>query len=163
MGQSKLIFAVGGLLAILAGGWLLLSPAAMPVQAENVDSADVAGSGFLDGMSFAAELGPLGKPADLEDTLVFANGTFVSTECEKRCQYPARPYFIRHVGDKVEFVSETECPYKDAKIVWRGTVEDGTIKGVFTWTTVRWYWTIEKEFAFEGTLVGGATPIASNR
>lgn len=99
----------------------------------------------------------------MKDTLVFANGTFVSTECERRCKYPARPYFIRQVGDRIEFISETRCPDKDAKIVWRGTVDDGTIKGVFTWTTVRWYWTIEKEFSFEGTIVEGATPIASSR
>jgi hypothetical protein len=163
MRQSKTIFAIGGLLVLLAGGWFVFSPEAMPVQAENIDTADVGGSGVLDGMTFSAELGPFGRPADVKDTLVFANGTFVSTECERRCQYPARPYFIRQVGDRIEFISETRCPDKDAKIVWRGTVDDGTIKGVFTWTTVRWYWTIEKEFSFEGTLVEGATPVARSR
>jgi hypothetical protein len=163
MRQSKTILAIGGLLVLLAGGWFVFSPEAMPVKAENVDTADVGGSGMLDGMTFSAELGPLGKPADVNDRLVFANGTFVSTECERRCGYPARPYFIRQVGDRIEFISETRCPDKDAKIVWRGTVDDGTIKGVFTWTTVRWYWTIEKEFSFEGTLVEGATPIVSSR
>ena len=163
MRQSKTILAIGGLLVVLTGGWLVVSPAATLVQAENLDTADVGGSGILDGMTFSAELGPVGKPTDVKDTLVFANGTFVSTECERRCEYPARPYFVRQVGDRIEFVSETRCPDKDAKIVWRGTVDDGTIKGVFTWTTVRWYWTIEKEFSFEGTIVEGATPIASSR
>jgi hypothetical protein len=163
MRQSKTILAIGGLLVLLAGGWFVFSLEAMPVQAENVDTADVGGSGVLDGMTFSAELGPFGRPADVKDTLVFANGTFVSTECERRCEYPARPYFIRQVGDRIEFISETRCPDKDAKIVWRGTVDDGTIKGVFTWTTVRWYWTIEKEFSFEGTLVEGATPVARSR
>jgi hypothetical protein len=163
MRQSKTILAIGGLLVVLTGGWLVFSPAATLVQAENLDTADVGDSGTLDGMTFSAELGPVGKPADVKDTLVFANGTFVSTECERRCGYPARPYFVRQVGDGIEFISETRCPDKDAKIVWRGTVDDGTIKGVFTWTTVRWYWTIEKEFSFEGTLVEGAKPIASSR
>jgi hypothetical protein len=163
MRRSKTILAIGGLLVLLAGGWFVFSPEAIPVQAENVDTADVGGSGVLDGMTFSAELGPFGKPADVNDSLVFANGTFVSTECERRCGYPARPYFVRQVGDRIEFISETRCPDKDAKIVWRGIVEDGTIKGVFTWTTVRWYWTIEKEFSFEGTVVDGATPITSSR
>jgi len=163
MRKSKAFLAIGGLLAVLAGGWFVFSPAATPVQAENLKTADVGGSGILDGRTFSAELGPVGKPADVKDTLVFADGTFVSAECEKRCNYPARPYFFRRVGDMIEFVSETECPDKDAKIVWRGTVDDRTIKGVYTWTTVRWYWTIEKEFAFEGTLVEGATPVAGSR
>ena len=161
--QWKVIIAIGGLLVVLTGGWFAFSPVTMPVQAENLEATAVSGSGVLDGMTFVAGLGPVGKPADLQDKLVFANGMFVSTECERRCQYPARPYFVRQVGDKTEFVSETRCPTKDAKIVWRGTVDGEAIEGVFTWTTVRWYWTIEKEFSFKGTLVNGATPIASNR
>lgn len=110
------------------------------------------GSGPLDGMTFTGALGPDGKPKDIPDTFVFENGTFVSKECELNCKYPARPYFVRVNGTKTEFISETQCPYKDAKIVWRGTVEGDTIKGKSTWVVKRWYWTVENTFEFEGKL-----------
>jgi hypothetical protein len=163
MRRGKYLLALGLLLMSLSGGWFLLSESPKTARAESSETDAVAGSGTLDGMTFASELGPLGKPADVKDSLVFANGTFVSTECEKRCGYPARPYYVRHVGDKIEFISETRCPGKDAKIVWRGTVADGQIKGEYTWTVARWYWTIEKEFWFEGTLIDRAVPVASGR
>jgi hypothetical protein len=149
------VLAVGG------GGWLLFSEFQRSVQAERVEAIDLGGSGILDGMTFASEIGPEGKPADVKDTLVFANGLFISTKCERDCNYPARPYFVRQVGDKMQFVSETRCPDKDAEIVWRGTVDEETIRGTFTWTVARWYWTIEKEFWFEGTLAEPGSPVAN--
>ena len=109
--------------------------------------------GPLDGLTFRGALGPDGKPKDIADTFVFENGTFVSKECELRCKYPARPYFVRTNGSKIEFISETQCPYKDAKIVWRGTVEGDRIKGKSSWVVKRWYWTVEDTFEFEGKLV----------
>ncbi len=114
-------------------------------------------SGPLDGMIFVALLGPDGKSKDTPDTLVFENGTFVSKECELRCKYPARPYFSRSIGGKTEFVSETQCPYKDAKIVWRGTIEGDTIKGESIWVVKRWYRTVQDTFEFEGTLTDKST------
>jgi hypothetical protein len=150
----------GAVLAVVGGSWLLFSEFQTPVQAERAEAVDLSGSGILDGMTFVSALGPAGKPSDVDDNLVFADGMFVSTECELRCDYPARPYFVRQNGDKIEFVSETRCPHKDAKIVWRGTVDDKTIKGTATWTLSRWYWTIEKEFWFEGTLAKPDTPVA---
>lgn len=62
MRQSKTILAIGGLLVVLTGGWFVFSQAATPVQAGNLDTADVRGSGNLDGMTFSAELGPLANP-----------------------------------------------------------------------------------------------------
>lgn len=151
--------------AALVGGWLMLGPAANPVHAETGDAMTVEGVGLLDGMTFASELGPADKPANVEDLLVFENGMFVSKECERRCGYAPAPYFVRSVGAKTEFISETKCLGNDATIVWRGTVdeENGTIKGMFTWTSERWYWTIEKEFWFEGTLAEAAISMTSDR
>ena len=118
-------------------------------------------SGPLDGMTFVGALGPDGKPKDIPDSFVFENGTFVSRECELRCKYPARPYFVRINGGKTEFISETQCPYKDAKIVWRGIVEGDRIKGKSTWVVKRWYWTVENTFEFEGRLVSGPASSAA--
>jgi len=161
--QPKIVLAIGILLSAFSGAWLVLAPAANPVYAEKAEPAMIDGSAILDGMTFTSDVGPLGKPANVTDALVFQNGMFVSKECERRCGYPPAPYFVRHLGDKTEFISETRCPGKDATIVWRGTVDDGTVKGVFTWTSARWYWTIEKEFWFEGTLADADVPIASER
>ena len=93
--------------------------------------------GPLDGLTFRGALGPDGKPKDIADVFVFENGTFVSKECELQCKYPARPYFVRINGSKTEFISETQCPYKDAKIVWRGIVEGDRINHLFGDVPVR--------------------------
>ncbi len=120
-----------------------------------------AAAGPLDGMTFVGMLGPDGKPKDIADTFVFENGSFVSKECELRCKYPARPYFVRKDGDKTLFISETQCPYKDAKIIWRGTVDGDTIRGESTWVVKRWYWTYEDTFEFEGKLEAAPAATAS--
>ena len=159
---SNVLLPLALLVALASAGWFALSDSVKPVQAENSDAVKEVGSGILDGMTFVGEVGLLGKPADIKDDLVFSEGNFLSVRCERLCNYPARPYFVREVDGVVEFVSETKCPTKDAKIVWRGTVDGDSIKGVFTWTSSRWYWTIEKQFWFEGKLVEQSRPIASN-
>ena len=90
-----------------------LSSASNSNSASNPTSQDEIITGPLDGMTFNGALGPDGKPKDVPDSFVFENGTFVSKECEIRCKYPARPYFVRTNGDRIEFISETKCPYKD--------------------------------------------------
>jgi len=122
------------------------SPGTANAAASTVDA------GPLDGLSFRGAVGPDGKPKDIPDLFVFENGNFVSRECELRCEYPARPYFVRQNGNKTEFISETKCPYKDATIVWRGIIEGDRITGKSTWIVKRWYWTVENTFEFEGRL-----------
>lgn len=156
--SARIIAGVGVVAVCVLGAWLMLPAGTSSLQAEGIDATQEFGSGVLDGMTFASELGPLGKPADVKDVLVFENGMFVSIECERQCNYPASAYLSRSKGDVTEFISETRCPHKDATIVWRGEVTDGRIKGVATWTTNRWYWTLERDIAFEGTL---SSPVAS--
>lgn len=151
---------------------LLLAATLAPVfcfsNAVAAESESSAGSttesvaGPLDGLSFKGMLGPDGKPKDVPDLFVFENGTFVSKECELRCKYPARPYFVRRDGEKIEFISETQCPYKDAKIIWRGSIEGDRIQGTSTWVVKRWYWTHESNFEFEGKLTTESTATASS-
>ena len=163
MQRPKLIVYLGVAAVVVAGGYLAVSRIADPMIADNAVPASNSGTGPLDGMTFTGALGPDGKPKDIEDIFVFANGSFVSKECELRCKYPARPYFVRKNGEQTEFVSETQCPYKDAKIVWRGTVEGDAIKGISTWTVKRWYWTVESNFEFAGKLAKYSTPVASTQ
>jgi len=163
MQRSKLTLYFGIAAAVVAGGWFIVSITTKPVITESTSAIQDSGSGPLDDMTFTGMLGLEGQPKDIEDLFVFENGTFVSKECELRCKYPAAPYFVRNNNNLTEFVSETKCPYKDATIVWRGTVDGNTIKGVSTWTLKRWYWTVEKNFEFSGTLVKQSTPLANTQ
>ena len=132
-------------------------------QEGHIDTNDaIKGVGILDGLTFTSRNGQYGKPGDHSDTLIFKDGTFVSTDCEKNCNYPAQAYFTRHVGDKIEFISETRCLTQDAEIVWRGVVDGKNIEGTYSWRSSRWYWTIEKEFWFKGSLEESKNPAGEN-
>ena len=155
--MQKFPFLLALLIASMLSLWSLGSGASELESSESTDAAEKASSGPLDGMTFVGMLGPDGQPKDVADVFVFENGTFVSKECELRCKYPARPYYVRTNGSKTEFISETQCPYKDAKIVWRGTIDGDRIKGKSTWVVKRWYWTVENTFEFEGKLEGDLT------
>ena len=156
-----LVFGLIALFAVLAGATFALTAPSTPSPDAMRPTAELRGAGVLDGMTFIAQLGPAGKPANVEDELVFDDGLFVSVQCEQRCNYPARPYFARRKDALVQFISETRCPNKDAKLVWRGEFDGRTLKGTFTWTTSRWYWTLEKTFWFEGVLSEKSASIAS--
>ena len=106
----------------------------------------------LDGRVFEGEFGALGKEAKGSDGWVFDKGMFLSQSCLE-CGFPESPYRVRLENGKTHFETLTQCPRTDATISWRGTVEEGRIEGVFTWVRKRWYWTIEKQFWFRGTLV----------
>jgi len=158
----RLILSIGAATLLAAATWCLLSATSgSPVQLPNDPAKDV-GAGPLDGKTFVGKVGPVGGKPDVKDVWGFFDGMFVSRECERRCQYPARPYFARNAAGETEFVSETRCPYKDATLIWRGTVAGDVIKGVMTWTVSRWYWTIEKQFAFEGRRVTQTPSLARN-
>ena len=116
---------------------------------------------MLDGQVFSGTVGAMGKETRSSDTWIFEDGTFRSLQCED-CGFPRGVYQTLREGDKISFVAETPCPVTDARIVWRGTIEDGHIKGVYTWTRKRWYRTIEKEFWFEGTLGRSAQAAAGD-
>lgn len=113
----------------------------------------------LDGKTFSGELGLLGEPASSTDLLAFNDGMFISKECERKCGYTEGIYWVRPIDDGIEVLSETPCLEADATIVWRGVVKGDKIEGTFTWTSKRWYWTIEKEFWFNGKLVETDTTV----
>ena len=145
------------------GGFAISQISAPPSKdADRESLASFQGEGALDGKVFLSKMGPTGQPADVEDNLVFGKGLFVSSECQTRCDYPARPYFTRSKDGAVHFVSETKCPYKDAKILWRGVVRGDRVSGEATWTLKRWYWSIERTFWFEGELIDNKAILAQN-
>ncbi len=153
IGGAKKLITVAAMLVAFAGGWFMLSASRMPSPITNIEAEQFGATGPLDGMRFAGMVGMTGAPLNVEDTWEFANGTFVSSECETWCNYPRAPYYVRQIGNRIEFIGETRCSDNDASISWRGVVENGTIKSQFTWTVARWYWTIRKDFLYEGQLV----------
>ena len=152
---SRLLAALGRSAAL--GALVLMATTlaqVMTARAGDTMHSDSTATGtpsVLDGMVFSGEFGAMGKDPLNTDTWVFENGTFLSERCEK-CGFPRGVYRTRREGDKITFVTETPCPKTDATLVWRGTVENGRIEGVFTWTKKRWYRTIRKDFWFNGTL-----------
>ncbi|HMB48652.1 MAG TPA: hypothetical protein VKN63_10285 [Afifellaceae bacterium] len=143
------VILVGSAFLLGYGPNLAASKTDIP-RIENMES--VGNTGPLDGMEFVSKLGPEGKPKDVDDRFVFSDGTFVSKECELRCSYPARAYYIKETNTGTEFVSNTKCPHKDAEITWHGTVKGTQISGTAIWTIKRWYWTVTNTFEFEGQL-----------
>ncbi len=139
--------------AFLSGFGSILYVRADDSQLHPAQSTEAPSISVLDGKTFAGELGGVGKPALTQDLFVFREGMFVSEECERRCGYPAGPYWVRFDGDGVQFKAEIPCLKSDATMVWNGTVKGDEIEGTIAWTSKRWYWTIEKEFWFKGKLV----------
>ncbi len=161
MFRKKTVLLLALLIAVTGSAAALISNRGAETAA-HIDALTPTGAGPLDGMTFTGMLGPEGRPKDIADTFVFAGGTFVSKECELRCDYPARPYAAVETDDGWRFESVTRCPYKDATIVWRGTVRDGRVEGVATWTMRRWYWSLERDFTFEARQESPARVIAED-
>ena len=107
--------------------------------------------GPLDGQSFKGEFGRIGEPAHDVDTWVFKDGSFWSENCLE-CGFPRSVYLTESGSGAVDFRTVTNCPVSDARIIWEGTVDDGRIEGIFTWTKKRWYRTVRKQYWFKGTL-----------
>ena len=154
MARTKLLALTGGLLVIVLFATFWLAGSHSSVSAAAVTPAPAGGAGPLDGLTFSSRIGGADGTNPVDDLLVFRDGMFLSTECERRCDYPASPYYVRRDAGTLEFLSESRCPNKDATIVWRGIVRDGVIRGEAVWTVNRWYWTVQKTLRFEGRLSG---------
>jgi hypothetical protein len=89
-----------------------------------------ASRGMLDGRNFEGVVLECGKTAGDADTLVFSNGRFRSTACD-RYEYGDGAYTARASGDVVSFEAQTESP-KYGKLEWRGTVRGKRLDGTLT-------------------------------
>lgn len=138
-------------IAILIGGALLALTASNPANSSAPREASLQkGAGVLDGLTFAAHIGPQGKELDVRDVMYFREGQFLSLECEDRCNYPASAYFAREIEGGHEFMVEAWCPTKESTMVWRGQLIDGEISGTVTWSVRRFYWTVGTVLEFTG-------------
>ena len=103
----------------------------------------------LDGLSFSGMTGEKGKGDHHADTITFRDGIFRSLDCENWGFGPA-PYEMERVSNGYRFTAILKSPDR-GELAWTGTIVDNTARATFRWTHKRWYWTIERDYWFEGT------------
>ncbi len=87
-----------------------------------------AGAQTLDGRSFQGVFLERGKTSGDGDTLIFKDGRFRSTACD-RYGYSDAAYKVTPSGDSTRFEAETHSP-KYGKLLWNGTVRGGKLDAV---------------------------------
>ena len=89
------------------------------ISAAVVPSAPAQANG-LDGRSFSGVFLERGTTSGDADTLIFQDGRFRSTACD-RYGYSDAPYKAMPAGDGTRFEAETQSA-KYGKLVWNGTI-----------------------------------------
>ena len=109
-------------------------------------------SHLLDGKTFTGFNGEKGQELDPneEEEIVFDNGRFVSTTCNKY-NFSDVAYFAEKAGDGIHFEAVTLSP-THGKIEWQGVVQGNQADVTFVWTKERWYWNTHREYWFKGFL-----------
>jgi hypothetical protein len=100
-----------------------------------VASGTLAAAGSLDGKTFSVQMGKKGKSAGNPDDLIFADGTFRSTACDKY-GFTAAAYEAKQDGDKTTFTATAKSA-KQGTMVWTGTVQGDAVSGEASWNRVR--------------------------
>ena len=85
---------------------------------------------ILDGRKFVGVVLECGKTEGDADTLVFQDGRFRSTACDKY-DYGDGAYTAKAANGEVRFQVETESP-KYGKLVWQGVVRGKRLDASFT-------------------------------
>jgi len=85
---------------------------------------------LLDGKSFVGEFVQKGKTSGDKDTIIFANGRFRSTACD-RYGYGDAAYKATSEGNTIRFEAETESP-RYGKLVWKGIVKGERLESAVT-------------------------------
>jgi hypothetical protein len=107
----------------------------------------------LDGSRFAGQTGEKGKGDHHEDTITFENGLFRSLDCEN-WGFGAGSYTVEKKGDAYHFRSTLLSPGRGS-LEWTGKIVGDKASATFRWTHERWYWTIKRDYWFEGTRQAG--------
>ena len=118
-------------------------------------------TGALDGMTFDIVGRDIDSGSELEDEIIFRDGTFQSVDCQKYCDFGWTDYKTKVVDDVLHFTVTTVCPDAPHTVVWYGTVENGQMDLDVTWTTRRWYWTHQIAIEGGGTVMEDASSAVS--
>jgi hypothetical protein len=123
-----------------------VAAAANPAVAAGVLSPE---ADALNGLQFAGQTGEKGKGDHHADTITFKNGMFRSLDCEN-WGFGAAPYTVEKKGDAYHFRSTLISPNR-GRLEWTGKIVGDKASGTFRWIHERWYWTIKRDYWFEGT------------
>jgi len=85
---------------------------------------------MLDGRNFTGIVLECGKTEGDADTIIFENGRFRSTACDKY-DYGDGAYTATKADGGVRFQSQTESP-KYGKLLWEGVVRGNRLDATFT-------------------------------
>lgn len=116
-------------------------------------AATVSAADALDGLRFAGQTGEKGKRDHHADTITFKDGVFRSLDCENWGFGPA-PYTVEERGGAYHFRSTLLSP-KRGRLEWTGKIVGDKATATFRWRHERWYWTIDREYWFDGTRPAG--------
>ncbi|GAB5510569.1 MAG: hypothetical protein Rhims3KO_19700 [Hyphomicrobiales bacterium] len=133
-------------IAAIAVSTLGMGAATLTVMNEDIPDlaipeGDWAATGALDGMTFRIYGEDLSSGAELEDDILFRNGTFMSTDCAEYCDFGWSDYQTKIIDGVIHFTVTAICPDAPHTVVWYGTVTGEELAVDVTWTTRRWYWT----------------------
>ena len=92
--------------------------------------AALAQSGALDGKRFEGLFIERGKTSGDADTIVFKDGHFRSSACD-RYGYSDAAYKTTAVGDAIAFEGETESA-KYGRLAWKGMIRNGKLDATAT-------------------------------
>ncbi len=112
-----------------------------------------ADTGAPDGMTFRVSGADLSSGAELEDEIIFRDGTFQSTDCEEYCNFGWSDYQTMEIDGVVHFTATAICPDAPHSVVWYGTLTGDEMAIDLTWTTRRWYWTNQIQVRGVGVVI----------
>lgn len=128
---------------------ILVVGLATAITAASAADAPLRAADPLDGLSFEGLTGEKGKGDHHQDTITFKKGVFRSLDCENWGFGPAS-YTVEKKGDAYHFRSTLMSPNR-GRLEWRGKIVGDKASGTFRWIHERWYWTIKRDYWFEGT------------
>ena len=115
---------------LISSFYLFIFSVCASLMSSNLSTA-LAGEA-LDGRTYSVELTATGKNEATKDELIFKDGTFFSTECEKYGFTPAS-YESKSKADVLLFKSALTSG-KEGKTEWEGAVTGDEISGTMFWT-----------------------------
>lgn len=132
---------------------LILGLVATQTLAADGGAPDTTAQGALDGMVFVSTINVAEYDTPFADRMTFRDGTFFSEECQRHCDFGAEAYFTRVEADGIAFVADMACADAPQSVRWEGRVTGDRIEGTALWKVERFYWTVERQATFSGTLV----------
>lgn len=126
---------------------VVLSAAA--VTAQEPESSSAIPIDVLEGQSFAGEFTPADESSGRPDDFVFSDGKFYSRQCLEY-GFEAGPYWVRADGDRLYFFAELTSE-ENGVMTYEGSISGTAIYAQIEWIKPRWYWTIKRNFRFQGS------------